>query len=142
MTFAAHQLFTRVVAAFSCLVGRFNRLAVHDSRRRRHFSFLGLAHPVAQRVVDESPGPVLGPVPIVAVDGLPRTEIRGQEPPSTTRADDVEHGIDQGTTLQRWSATFSLAGLGSWYQRLDVVPFFINQISWIMHRMRLHPIHL
>src|SRR5580692_1210743 len=53
MPFAALDLFARVIASLACLIGRFNRLAVNDSRRRNHLAPFGFAQDVPQRVMDE-----------------------------------------------------------------------------------------
>src|SRR6266446_5496120 len=143
VAFAPQHLFARVVAAFSGLVAGSDRLAVHNSCRRRDLSLFGLAQPVSQGVVNEPPSPVLGPLSKVAIDRLPPTQIPGQQPPGATRANDVENGIDQTATLQRdRSSAFSFSRLRRRNERFDVVPFFISQVSWITSWMRLHPFHL
>src|SRR5207253_947228 len=81
---APGQLLARVVAAFSCLFGDLDRLAVNDCCGGRNLSVFGFAQTVAQRVVNECPGPILAPLPVVAIDGLPRTKIFGKPSMATT----------------------------------------------------------
>ncbi len=54
----------------------------------------GYPRPHAQLVVDPLPGAVEAPGSEVVVDGLPRREIAGQEPPGTTAFENVEDGIE------------------------------------------------
>src|SRR5213595_4205969 len=123
---APGHLLARVVAAFSCLFGDLDRLAVNDRCARRNLSALGFAQTVAQRVVNESPGPILAPLPVVAIDGLPRTKIFGQQPPRATRTNFVKDRVDQIAAIKLdWSTAFSFSRFGSRNQRLDVFPFFI-----------------
>src|SRR5713101_9557678 len=140
VAFASRHLFSRVVAALSRLIGDLDRLAVDNGGRRCHLALLGLAHVVSQRVVNEGPSPILAPAPKAAIDRLPRTKVAGQQPPGTARAHHVEDGVDQASTIQRRrSATPTFPRFRSRNQRLDVVPFVIYQIRWIMSWMRLHP---
>src|SRR5207249_9993834 len=143
MAFAPLDLFARVVAAFSCLIGCFHRLAVDDCCRRCHVSPFRFPNPVAKGVMDKYPGPILSPSPVIPIDGLPGRKITGHEPPRTARSYHVKDRIDQTATitLDRSSALV-FAGLRGRNQGLDLVPFFISQISWIVSWMRLHPTHL
>ena len=143
VTFAPQHLFACVVATLSCLIARLDRLAVNDGRSRGDLAFLGPAQPVAQRVVNKPSGPILGPLSKVAIDRLPGTEISGQQSPRATRADHIENSVDQIATIQRdRSSTLSFSGFWGRNKRLDLVPFFIGQIGWIISWMRLHPSHL
>jgi ankyrin repeat protein len=143
MAFAPFDLFARVVAALSGLVGRFDRLAVNNGRRRGHVAPFGVAHPIAQRVVDEGPGPILAPLAKIAIDGLPGAKVFGQKPPRAARSHHVKDGVDQSAAVVADGASaFAPAGLGCGHQRFDLVPFFIGQIRWITYRMRLHPFYL
>ena len=81
MALAALDLFARVVAAFAGLIGGFNGLAVNNCSRRRDLAALGLAQPVPHGVMDKGPRPILAPLPKVAIDGLPRSEVLGQIAP-------------------------------------------------------------
>src|SRR2546428_3964498 len=140
---APRHLLARVVAAFSCLFGDLDRLAVNDRCGGRNLSLLGFAQTVPQRVVNECPGPILAPLPVVAIDGLPRTKIFGQQPPGATRTHFVKDRVDQIAAIQLdWSAAFSFSRFGSRNQSLDVFPFFIAQVCRVTSRMRLHPSHL
>ena len=143
MAFAAFDLFSRVVAAFSGLIGRLDRLAVNNGGGRGHCLALRPTRPVAQGVVDEGPRPILAPLAKVAIDGGPRAEVLGQQPPGAAGTHHMEDGVKQGASLQfdRASA-FAFAGLGFGHQRLDLVPFFISKIRRILDRMRLHPFYL
>src|SRR6266850_1354619 len=143
MAFSPQHLFGRVVAAFSGLVAGLDGLAVHNGCGRRDGPPFALAQAVSQRVVDEPPGPILTPLSKVAVDGLPRPKVSGQQPPRTSRAYHIKDGVDQSPTIQGERATtFSFSRFRSRDQRLDFVPFCISQVCWIMSRMRLHPSHL
>src|SRR6266704_1636930 len=140
---ASRHLFSRVVAALSRLVGHLDRLAIDDSRRRGHLTFFGLAHVVAQRVVNECPGPILTPAPKAAIDSLPRTKVARQQPPGAAGANHVKHRVDQTPTIQRGrSATLSVSRFWCWNKGLNTLPFFISQIARITSWMRLHPSHL
>jgi len=139
---AAFDLFARVVAAFPGLIGRLDRLAVNNSCRRGDRPALALAQPVSQGVVDEGPGPILAPSAEVAINGLPGREVSGQKPPGATTTHDVEDRIHQDSASQGWTTPFAPAGFGFGHQRLDLLPFFISQIRWIILRMRLHPLYL
>src|ERR1019366_6274702 len=120
-----------------------DRLAVHDCCCRGHLATCGLAHTIPQNVVNELPRPVLAPSPEVAINCRPRTKITRQKPPGTAGADHIKHGVKQTAPvdLDR-PTTLSFSGFWFWHQRLDLVPFFISQVSWIMSWMRLHPSHL
>ena len=143
VAFAALDLFARVVAGFSSLIGSFDRLAVNDRGRRCHLSAFGLAQPVAQGVVNKGPSPILAPLAKVAVDRLPWTEILGQEPPRTTGPDFVADRVEQRAPIQlKRTPTFAFAGFGLRDQGLDLVPFFIGEIGRIFDWMRLHPSYL
>src|SRR5260370_23987256 len=140
---ASGDFLARVVAALSALIRGFNRLAIDDGGGRRNVAAFGLAHVVAQGVVNKCPSPILAPASVITVDGLPRTKVPGQQSPGTASANHVKHRVDQAATVQRGrSPTFALSGFRSWYQQFDIFPFFATQVSWISSRMRLHPIHL
>lgn len=140
--FAAFDFFPRVVAAFPGLVGRLDRLTVHDGGGWRDLASLGFSQPVPQGVVDKGPGPVLAPTPKVTIDGLPGRKVSGQEPPGAAGSNPIEDRIDQDTPVQGGPAAFAFARFSGRDQRLDLVPFFISQIRWITSWMRLHPPHL
>jgi hypothetical protein len=141
VTFAALDLFSRVVAAFAGLIGGFDRLAVNNGGRRGHLSAFGLAQPVAQGVVNKGPSPILAPLAKVTVDRLPRTEILGQKPPRTTGSDLVADRVEQRAAIQfERTPAFAFARFGLGNERLDLVPFFISKVRGI--RMRLHPSYL
>src|ERR1700674_2038757 len=142
VAFATRHLFARIVAALPRLVGHLNGLAVDNRGCGCDLTLFGFAQPVSQRVVNEPPGPVLGPLPVIAIDCLPRTEVLGQEPPRAARADNIEDGVDQRTTLQRWSPALAFARPGLRDEGLDLTPFFIGKIGRILDRMRLHPSYL
>ena len=143
MAFAPFDLFTRIVAALSGLIGRFDRLAVNNGRCGSHLPPFGITQPIAQRVVDEGPSPILTPLAKVAIDGLPGAEVFGKKPPRTARSNHIKDGVDQdAAVLAERASALARAGLGCRHQRFDLVPFFISQIRWITYRMRLHPIHL
>src|SRR6267378_845335 len=143
MAFASRHLLSRVVAALSRLVNRLDRLAIDNRGGRCHLAFLGLAYAVAQRVVEERPSPILAPAPKVTIDGLPRTKVAGQQSPGAAGANRIKDRVDQATTIQCGrSTTLCFSRFGSRDQGLDIFPFFISQISWIMSWMRLHPSHL
>src|ERR1700685_251159 len=143
MALASLDLFARVVAAFSGLVRGFDRLTVNNCCRRRHVAPLGFAQPVSHGVMDEGPGPILAPVAKVTIDGLPRPVLLGQIAPRAARSVHIKDSIDQGATFQFEGATaLSFAGFGQGNQRLDLVPFFIGEVTWVIDWMRMHPIHL
>src|SRR5207253_812329 len=98
---------------------------------------------VAQRVVNEGPGPILAPAPIATIHSLPRAEIPRQQSPSTAGTNDIEDRVDQAATIQSArSTTFSFSRFRRRNQRSDIFPFFICQVRWVASWMRLHPIHL
>ena len=142
MALAAFNLFARVIAAFSGLIGRLDRLAVNNSCRRRDLPALASCATSLAGVVNEGPSPILAPAAEVAIHGLPRREVPGQKPPGATTAHDIEDRIHQDSAIQGWTTPFAPAGLGFGHQRFDLLPFFISQISWIILRMRLHPLYL
>src|SRR5579859_86160 len=142
MALTARHLFSRVVAAFSGLLGGLDRLAVDNGRGRCHLAGFGFSDEVAQGVVNESPRPILTPAPEATIDGLPRAKVAGQQSPGATGAHHVKDSVDQVAPLQCRSATLSLSRLGWWNQGLDVFPFGISQISGVTSWMRLHPLYL
>src|SRR5260370_9554175 len=122
--FASRDLLSRVVAALSRLVNRLDRLAIDNCTGRCHFSVLGLAYAVAQRVVDERPSPILTPTPKVTVDGLPRTKVAGQQSPGAAGANRIKDGVDQTTTIQCGrSASLCFSRFRSRNQGLDILPY-------------------
>src|SRR5207244_12441418 len=117
------------VAPFSCLFGDLDRLALTDCVGGLKRSVFGFAQTVAQRVVNECPGPILAPLPVVAIDGLPRTKIFGQQPPRATRTNFVKDRVDQIAAIQLdWSAAFSFSRFGSRIQRMDVFPVVMTHV--------------
>src|SRR6266852_6105856 len=144
VAFASRHLFSRVVAALSRLIGSLDRLAINNGSARCHLPFFGLAHVVAQRVVNERPSPILAPAPKAAIDGgLPRTKVARQESPGAAGANHVKDPVDQAPTIQRGrSATLSFPRFRSRNKGLNIFPFLITQVGWITSWMRLHPSHL
>src|SRR6266849_7488033 len=143
VAFASRHLFSRVVAALSRLIGSLDRLAINNGSARCHLPFFGLAHVVAQRVVNERPSPILAPAPKAAIDGLPRTKVARQESPGAAGANHVKDPIDQAPTIPRGrSATLSFPRFRSRNKGLNIFPFLITQVGWITSWMRMHPSHL
>ena len=56
-------------------------------------------YPLAQVAVNTLPSAVVAPAPEVAIDGLPRREVRGQHPPGTASPQDVQDGLDHGSQV-------------------------------------------
>src|SRR6266404_8468785 len=143
MALAALDLLARVIAAFSRLIRCFDRLAVHNGRRRRDVAPFGFPEPISQRVVNENPRPILAPLSVIAIDGLPIGKIARQKSPSAARSHHIEDRVDHTSTIVLdGPPTFSLSRLGSRHERLDVIPFIVSKVRWITSRMRLHPVHL
>ena len=143
MALAPFDLFAGIVAALSGLVRCFDRLAVDDGCAGGDASAFAVTQPVAHRVVDESPSPVLVPLAEVAIDRLPGAKVLGQVTPGAAGAVHVKNGIEQCAAVQfERTSALGLAGFRGWHQSLDLVPFFISEITRILYRMHLHPIHL
>jgi hypothetical protein len=51
--------------------------------------------------MDLFPQSLLSPAAEVVVDGLPRRQVMGQQPPSTTGPQPVGHGVDQLAAVMR-----------------------------------------
>jgi hypothetical protein len=79
--------------------------------------------PLAQRGVEPLEGRVYAPPPEPSIDGLPRREIAGQEPPGTTALQDVEDGVEDlaGAVGFRSSSL-----VGSRNIRLQTYPFGVG----------------
>ena len=107
-------------------------MTVYDRSGRRDIAPLGFSKPIADRVMDEDPRPILAPTAKVTINGLPWRKVTGQEPPWATGSHDIKHGIKQfATIILDWSSPFALAGFGRRYERLNLVPFLITQVCWI-----------
>jgi len=56
-------------------------------------------HPLAQIAVNALPSAVVAPTSKVAIDGLPRWEVRGQHAPGAAGPQDVQNGFDHGSQV-------------------------------------------
>ena len=97
---ASGNLFACVITALSCLIGRFNRLAVDDGRSGRNGTSFSFAHTVPKHIVNKGPSPILAPSSEVAVKRLPRSKVVGQQSPRAARTDHIEDSVQQGAALQ------------------------------------------
>src|ERR1043166_2081998 len=78
-----------IVASLPSLVSRADRLTVQSGRRGLH----AFAHRLTPQIVDNLPASLLGPLPKVIVNSLPRAKVSGKQPPRATRAHKVEQHV-------------------------------------------------
>jgi len=78
---------------------------------------------LAQRGVEPLEGPVYAPSSEPPIDGLPRREIAGQEPPGTTAFENIEDGVEDlaGAVGFRSSSL-----VGSRSMDLQIPPFVVG----------------
>src|SRR6185437_16308704 len=91
---ATGEPLTAVIALRAPSLGRLDRLAVDDRRRRLPWVTLGLPEVAPQLVVQPVEGAVLLPGAEVPVHAVPGREVVGQGAPLAAGAVDVEQGVD------------------------------------------------
>src|SRR4029453_19325934 len=117
---AAKGLLARVVAALGpAAISRFHALAVDDGCARLTRSPLLLSQVATQAGVNWLPGPVQAPSPEVAIDGLPRRILARQVAPGTSRARQVEDGVERQAQV---SLPAPAAGFGRRDKGFDILP--------------------
>jgi hypothetical protein len=73
-------------------------------------------------------GSVCAPLPKPSVNGLPRREVAGQEPPGAAAFEDIEDGVqDLAGAVGFRSASF----VGSWNVRLQSLPLGVSEMGWV-----------
>jgi hypothetical protein len=95
MALAPFDLFTTVIPARVCygFFSGFNRLAVDHGGTRFGIPTGLPPHPFSQGRIELFPTPVLGPLPKVIVDGLPRGQIVRHQAPLDPAIHDVKDGV-------------------------------------------------
>ena len=94
MAFATSDLFPGIVTPHSGLIRDLHRLTVDDPGGGIRVLTGRMADELDEHVMYDRPDVQLAPPPKIAIDGLPRREVMRQEPPRTTRRDDIKDGID------------------------------------------------
>lgn len=110
MALAALDLFSRVVADGPAVPVRLDALAVQHGGARLRVAAFVRAHAGAQGVVQRCPGAVQTPRAKDVIDGLPRREILGQQPPRDAAFEYVEDRVEHHAAIGRGAAEF--LGLG------------------------------
>src|SRR5829696_6341881 len=82
----------------------------------------------AEGGVDLFPQPLLSPAAEVVVDGLPRWQVMGQQPPGAAGPEPVGHGVDQLAAVMEGRAA---ARLGRRDERGEQLPLGIGQVGGI-----------
>ena len=93
------------VVSFATDFGRFGTLTVNDRRAGQLLASVAELSLVPQRVASSSLHPIVAPLEENAVNDFPTGEIAGQEPPSTTAAENVKDCIDSSTSIDRSRCT-------------------------------------
>ena len=76
--------------------------------------------------MDLLPQPLLPPAAEVVVDGLPRRQVLGQQPPGTARAQPVQHRVEQLAALVEGRPP---AGHGLGDERAEDLPLGVGQVG-------------
>ncbi|KAJ3064587.1 hypothetical protein HK102_008167 [Quaeritorhiza haematococci] len=125
---AAGRPLARVVAPHAPL-GRADRLAVDDRRRRALLAAVGVPQAGPQDLHDPVPGPVEPPAAVVVVDRAPGGQVVGEHPPGDAPPDDVQHAVQDLAQVDR---TRAAAGLGLRQQRPHQLPLLVGQVGGIV----------
>src|SRR4029453_8675048 len=126
---AAKGLLARVVAAFGpAAISRLDALTVDDGCARLTLPPLLLAQVATQAVVNALPGPVQAPSPEVAIDGLPRRILARQGRPGTSRARQVEDGVERQAHV---SLPVPAAGFGRRDKGFDILPLSVGKVAGV-----------
>jgi len=107
-------------------------LTIEDSRAWLRMTTSGLAHLLAQLVVNAFPGSVLSPVAKVGIDSLPGRKIMWKEAPLAAGTQDIEDGIDNLSAQVISGTPPTFDGRNQWFKDL---PLFISYIRWVIGSM-------
>src|SRR5215216_7075215 len=91
---AAHLLAPVVASLFTAHSSCLGRLGVNDACARMDVPAQADPHALTQRRVQPLPCAVYAPPPEPTVDGLPRWEVTGQQPPRTAALEHIEDRIE------------------------------------------------
>src|SRR5215210_5259626 len=133
MTLSAPHLLVSVVSPLlSADPGGLRGLGVGNTRAGQRVLTRAGPHPLAKRRVEPLEGPVRAPPPEPPVNGLPRQEVPGQQPPGTAAFEDIEDRVEDlaGSVGLRPSSL-----IGRWGVRLYASPLSVRKIG------RIAPLH-
>src|SRR6266404_4361294 len=94
MTLATLDVLGCVVASLASLIGRAHALGIQNGCGGLNVFADGHSCHCAQDFMESGPGSISGPAAKVIINGLPRTKILGEHPPSTAGAHQIKDAID------------------------------------------------
>ncbi len=129
VAFASADLLAGIIAAFTARLSRLHTLAVQNGCRWFRLASLTASFLLTQRFIDPRPRAVQAPLPIMVVDGTGWRILARQVLPLTTRARQVEHGINHRMHVngQRSAAAVALQR----QKRPDKTPLCVGHITGI-----------
>src|SRR5215218_6728719 len=127
VAFSTLDLLACVVASLpTAHAGALHRLGIDDSRAGLRISPEADPQTLADGRVDPFPGAVDAPETEVMVDGLPRWEVVGQEPPGAAATENVEDSVEDLAQRVEPGASGSLR---NWQVGLDESPFGVGEVG-------------
>ena len=93
----------------------------------------------AQGNVDLLPHSCQAEPPVLAVNGAPRREVRGQHAPRATAAHKVEDGVDHFASINNARASARLGWRNQWRDDLPLFVAEVAGIAWSFHGASLLP---
>ena len=94
----------------------------------------GLAHFGTEAMVEPGQQAVAGPLTKMVIDGLPRREVFGQEPPLGPGLDQIEDGVDDLAQGGAWATAF----FGGGQEAAQPVPSVVGEVGLVsgdFHRL-------
>ena len=134
MPLAAFDPFAGVIANPAAVTRGFDTLTVQNGRRGSAALAVGFPDQRPQGVVERGPLVVADPLPKNMVNRFPMGKIRGQITPRTATLDEIQDGIKDPPTVNRWASAFGRFG----EHRFKVSPLGVSQVGVVVgdfHRL-------
>lgn len=130
MALSTIDLFARILAVPPAAAVGLDRLAVDNGRTRLSVAPFGQPQVAAQVIVDTLPDSFKTQASKIMIDSLPNRHIARKHSPGTSRAHQIEDGVDDFDPLVfPWSPSFVAVGSGKILS--NAFPLFPSQVCGI-----------